>query len=1136
MPLSEKKEVNDLRRGTQPIYNHLQIEHPVHWPVDFVDTSSTHCSISAIELNISDDIYAGTKIFASNKNAAFCNVLLTAFQTLIYRYTSQEEITLFTLIDDKKHHDVSGSIALSNYIIPLNIAMNGEVLFETLLEKTSSLIGNAVDAKKIFEDQKNGALIKGKQLNRYAGKQTLFIFNKKNETSFSIDILKQIFIDEGLAIDICIIFSEDDQGIDCSLLYNEAIFKESTVSGIANHYKNLLKSVINNRELKIGVLEMLSREEKHSLIYTFNDTIVPYPKNKTIVDLFEEQVLKTPNGIALQQGGISISYAELNEKANCLANYLINAGVQPGDNIGLVVKRTVEMIVSMFAILKTGAAYVPIDPEYPEERQRYILNQSSVKRILIDDEYLILQDIPSEKFIRINNAEIISAVGAENLKLDINSSSLAYTIYTSGSTGKPKGVMIEHHSAVNLILWVNNTFSIGSKDRVLFITSMCFDLSVYDIFGMLSAGGSVVIANEDQVRDVFALQKILHDFQITFWDSVPTTMDYLLRVLEKDDTTCLQNSLRTVFLSGDWIPVDLPNRIKKYFSFASVISLGGATEGTVWSNYFTVITTDSAWKSIPYGKPISNNFFYILNEQMQPVPIGVTGELYIGGVGVARGYANDNEKTAYSFLPDPFNKKAGGMMYRTGDLGRMLPDMNMEFCGRKDSQVKISGFRVELGEVETILTQSNMVHEGAVVAKNDNNGQKRLVGYVVAAENYSPNAIMEYLQSKLPDYMIPAVWIRIQNLPLNANGKIDRKALPDPVWDVDLKDDYKPPVNDLEKSIVHIWKEVLGIEKIGLTDNFFSLGGHSLTAVQIIAKIENQVYKKIPLAVFFKYPTVERLAAKMLQPDIEDGWKSLVHIKPSGSKMPLYIVHGEGLNVLNFNDLATYIDAEQPLYGLQALGLNGVQEPFNDIIAIAKHYVNEIMENDPDGPYAIGGYSFGGYVAVEMRKQFELLGKKVKMLALFDTNAHFSSEMINEELPVIAKRQILKLFWFSKLFVKRPKTMIKYQTKYVLKKIDRTGRFQKSNQTEFLVLVNKIKEKHYEGLRKYKLIPFNDKIYLFKSQNRIYYIDDQNYMGWSAYALKGVNVYEVPGDHETMFTRPHVRDFARILQEALDNC
>ena len=895
-------------------------------------------------------------------------------------------------------------------------------------------------------------------------------------------------------------------------------------------------------QIKGAASPTLSRDETQ-LLEKFNDTLINYPANKTIVDLFEEQAVKTPDNIALIRHEISLTYSQLNMQANILARYLIENGIQGGSNVGLIVTRDFNMVIGMYAILKAGAAYIPIDPEYPADRQKYILRQSSASHVLVDSDYPVtdlISDLTIINFSKVN----IRDTDDTNLQTSIRSRQLAYTIYTSGSTGVPKGVMIEHHSVVNLILWVNENFNITSSDRVLFITSMCFDLSVYDIFGLLSAGGSVVIANQEEVIDVQKLKDYLMEYKITFWDSVPTTMNYLVRELKASNQPYVQESLRLIFLSGDWIPVKLPTEIKDYFPNADVISLGGATEGTVWSNFYPVKKVMPTWTSIPYGKPIANNFFYVLNEQLKPVPIGIAGELFIGGVGVARGYANDQDKTKYAFITDPFNKKAGGRMYRTGDLGRLMPDGNLEFLGRKDSQIKIRGYRVELGEIENVLNKSSLINQAVVIARSDKEGNKTLVAFVVSNSDYfDKKEIMAYLKSKLPDYMVPSVVEQLDKFPLTSNGKIDKKALLIMEVTDTVSNVYTPPQNEKQVKLAEIWQEILGVKRIGIHDNFFELGGHSLMAVRMMTKLETDLGVQLPLSILFKFPTINSLLSSIEKnnQDLDVSWKSLVPIKASGNKMPIYIIHGSGLNVLNFNNIARHVDMEQPVFGLQAKGLNGVEDPFDDMKRIAESYIKEIIEHNPSGPYAIAGYSFGGYVAVEMRNQLELMGKRVKLLAIFDTNAvesaHFQTweKRISEKL----KKQIPKFLWILKSLYSKPKTTLKYQF-YLLSGLFKTvSRLPASNKVDagsFYTQLDKINEKHWYAFLRYNLTPFNDKVYLFRAKERIYYVNDFKYLGWKKYAKKGVVVYEVPGDHKTMLLPPNAMDFARSLQHALDHC
>ncbi|MBS1529440.1 MAG: amino acid adenylation domain-containing protein, partial [Bacteroidetes bacterium] len=579
--------------------------------------------------------------------------------------------------------------------------------------------------------------------------------------------------------ELSFILTEKETEFQGEIAFDSSLYQKSTIERMAGHYRQLLRSLINDPTKRVGALQMLTPAEEQDILVKFNDTLTYYPAEKTLVDIFEEQVARTPDAVALRRHDQTMTFAELNERSNQLANYLISEGAKPADNIGLITARSFDMMISMYGIMKAGGAYVPIDPEYPIDRQEYILENSKAIKVIADGDYPLRDLLPADKFVKLPELDL-GGYSKENPGVKIDSKQLAYTIYTSGSTGRPKGVMIEHHSAVNLCLWVNKEYSIGPEDRLLFITSMCFDLSVYDIFGMLAAGGSVIIVEQHELMDVPKLKDMMLNYGITFWDSVPTTMDYLIRELESRDQDYLQETLKVVFMSGDWIPVNLPDRIKKFFPKTQVISLGGATEGTVWSNYFPVKDKVPAdWTSIPYGRPLANNFFYILNEQLQPQPIGIPGELYIGGVGVAHGYANDEDKTNYSFVKDPFSDKAGGRMYRTGDLGRMLPNLNMEFVGRKDNQVKIRGYRIELGEIESVLSQCDVVRQAVVLAKDDKDKKKRLVSYVVGQGDYSREKVIDFLKAKLPDYMVPTLWMELDELPLTSNNKIDRKALPD---------------------------------------------------------------------------------------------------------------------------------------------------------------------------------------------------------------------------------------------------------------------------------------------------------------------------------------------------------------------
>ncbi|WP_127573285.1 non-ribosomal peptide synthetase, partial [Paenibacillus xylaniclasticus] len=529
--------------------------------------------------------------------------------------------------------------------------------------------------------------------------------------------------------------------------------------------------------------ELMLEEEKAKLLHEWNASVHELPSTYTdgltLHALFELQAAHTPDAPAIRHQGRTLTYAQLEKDANRLARHLAARGVQSGDHVALIAGRGFAMITGMLAILKAGAAYVPIDPDYPATRKAYILQNSEASAVVVDQAY---PDLVHERLILMSDTEL-DELSTEPLRLAKDSRDLAYIIYTSGSTGTPKGVMIEHRSAVNLVSWVNDRFAVGAHDRLLFITSMCFDLSVYDIFGMLAAGGTIVVAEREEVLEPASLLKLMETENVTFWDSVPTTMNHFIHhldeMLEEQPDMTLPTELRLVFMSGDWIPVTLPDRIRRRFTRAEVISLGGATEGTVWSNYYPIGEVHASQSSIPYGVPIGGNSFYILDEDREPVPRGVAGELYIGGVGVARGYMNDEAKTAAAFVPDPF--LPGSTMYKTGDLGRLLPDGNMEFLGRKDHQVKIRGYRVELGEIDGRLSRHPGIREAVTIDRQDGREHRYLCAYIVPSDDtLTQAAIREYLGAELPSYMVPTAYVWMDRLPLNANGKVDRGQLPEP--------------------------------------------------------------------------------------------------------------------------------------------------------------------------------------------------------------------------------------------------------------------------------------------------------------------------------------------------------------------
>ncbi|HYO14084.1 MAG TPA: amino acid adenylation domain-containing protein [Thermoanaerobaculia bacterium] len=644
--------------------------------------------------------------------------------------------------------------------------------------------------------------------------------------------------------------------------FSPRYFEASEIERALALYQRIIGRFAEDLDVRLGTEALLTPAELDQIVVRFNDTAADYPRHLPMHRLFEERAAASPGAPAVVCAGRSLTYGEVDRRANRLARRLRSLGAGRGASVGVVFERSVDLVVVLMAVLKTGAAYVPLEPDYPAARKGYIVAKSKA-RLVLSDRACDIQVPPGAampELVVVTPGEL--TVGdAERPELTLDPDDLAYTIYTSGSTGNPKGVMIEHHSAVNLIQWVNREHAVGPETRILMLSSVCFDLSVWDLFGGLGAGATVVIARPGDLQDPARLMQLAADERITFWSSVPSTLGLLVKYLEDVAPDYRQDDLRVIFLSGDWIPVSLPSRARRFFPNARIISLGGATEATVWSISFPVDEVDPSWVSIPYGRPIDNNAFYILDGHLDVVPPGVVGELYIGGSGVAIGYANDPEKTADQFMPDRFSGVPGQRMYRTGDLGRMRPDGNIEFLGRADHQVKIRGFRVELGEIESQLSHHPAIREAVVVDKVDRLGEKYLCAYFVSPADLQAAELKSFLAASLPDYMIPATFVRLETLPLTANGKLDRKRLPEPdVQNLSTGAEYVAPVDEVEAALVEIVEEVLGVKGIGTRHDFFEVGGHSLSVVQMVTRIRRRFEVELPLRDFFNEPTVQGLA------------------------------------------------------------------------------------------------------------------------------------------------------------------------------------------------------------------------------------------------------------------------------------
>ena len=823
----------------------------------------------------------------------------------------------------------------------------------------------------------------------------------------------------------------------------------------------------------------------------------------------------------------AMSYGELDRRSNQLARRLRASGARPGKLVAISMEKGCEQVVAVLAILRAGGAYLPIDPSLPQERRFFLLQRGEVD--------LALVNAPQQKWpegLRLIDVRdpSLDSEGTSALESLQKPDDLAYVIFTSGSTGLPKGVMIEHTGALNTVLDVNRRFHLGPDDRVLALSALSFDLSVYDIFGPLSGGGAIVIPDAAKLREPSHWSSLMIGAGVTIWNSVPALMQMLADHLEGRGER-LPPTLRQVMLSGDWLPVALPDQIRRIGESVRVTSLGGATEASIWSIMYPIEQVDPSWASIPYGQPMDNQTFHVLNSRLEPCPAWTAGDLYIGGIGLARGYLNDPEKTSASFITHPMS---GDRLYRTGDLGRWLPDGNIEFLGREDFQVKIQGYRVELGEIEWALAQHPKVKLAIAAAVGEQRGAKRLAAYVLFEdESLPPEELLTFLRGRLPDYMIPTSFVTVDTVPLTANGKVDRAALPS----LDHQErtssrELVAPRDPLERELCAIWADVLGIPQIGIGSNFFELGGHSLLAVRMMNQLKNRYGVTVPIATLFARPTVAQLASLIHDEAKIESSESLVPIQPAGERPACFWVHPMGGNVFCYAALARALGNDQPFYAFQSrrqLAMTGGLEE------MAACYCAELQRVQRQGPYFLGGWSMGGVVAFEMARQLSAAGHRVAHLAVVDAWAPLLNQIAMESDEASA------LFGFAgdlgiPLDCERMDKLLSLATEARLAWI-----FEQAQAARVLLPgddLDRVRslfdtfEQNRSVLASYKAGPFPGRVTLFRAKENLGMSPSDPLLGWDQ-LTEGVELHIVPGNHFTMLSVVEVSELAGTLTESL---
>jgi amino acid adenylation domain-containing protein len=818
---------------------------PLILPTGYENKQVTNSNREAISLVINGYTTQGLLTLSRENNTTLLVTLLAAFKVLLYRYSGQFDISISTIS--------------STNSLPLRTVFEGNISFTELLQKVhttfETVFGNCNSlSQNLDPSTENSSNVCFNKINQ-------FILHLEDDTLSKDDLANhQNLISHALTYNEFLIhLMPEGSELKGSIKYSPGLYNEQTISRMLDNFIALLNSVIEQPKISIDTLKLLSSQEEHDLLVAFNNTKSEYNPAKNVIELFEEQVSKSPNAIAVVFGDNKITYKSLNEQANKLANYLTAKGLIAGALVPICMERSPEMIAGILGILKAGATYVPIDPKYPEDRIRHMLEDINAS-LMLGNRKSNFSMVEQASLIDIREDLLeINKQSSTNLKAVIKPEHLAYVIYTSGSTGKPKGAGVYHKSIVNLLQWYIKEFAINEKDNILIISSFAFDLTQKNIFSPLITGAKIVLPVME-FYDNNLIVDCIRDNEVSFINCAPNAF---YPIVEHPEALPKIKSLRLSILGGE--PIHL-SRLEKWTLSETfnceIINSYGPTECTDIASFYRIkIPQNYINKTIPIGKPNDNVRLYVLNAALQVQPVNVAGELYIGGDGVGAGYIKDAQLTAEKFIPDPFSTEAGARLYKTGDWACRLPDGNVEYLGRIDHQVKVRGYRIELGEIESVLQTCHFVKQCVVVAKADTTGSNNLIAYVVSEGIFNKPAITGFLQSKLPDYMIPSVFIELAEIPLTGNGKVDRAALPNPFHHRLTDALYVAPKSQTELNVATIWKEVLSIDKIGVNDNFFECGGNSLNAVRIVAAMKEAHQYQLPVIKLYQYPTIKGLAA-----------------------------------------------------------------------------------------------------------------------------------------------------------------------------------------------------------------------------------------------------------------------------------
>ncbi len=1131
---------------------------PLDMPTDFARSTMPSHAGATLNRLLAPDLSAALSKVAQQAGASKFMVLLAAFKVLLHRYSGQTDLLVGSPMSRRTLHETENLIGLFLNVSVLRTDVSGDPTFREFLQRVrqttlEAFANQSVPFEKIVEE-----LQPSRDLSRTPFFQVMFTLQDPATPPLTLGggVRAEAFeLDLDVSpYELTLLMQEKDGGLEATLEYKTELFSAETIDRMLQHYQTLLEGVAENLDTRVSELPLLTSAERRQLLVEFNPRPMDFARDKCLHELFEAQAARTPQAPAVRFGSQVLTYGELNERANQLACHLGSLEVDIETPVGICMERSPEMIVAVFAILKAGGAYVPVEPDEPNERLAFKLRDAGVAVLLTHESVVktlgdeVVGSGPAVVALDRDDAAI-SRCSSENIANRAHPDNLAYIIYTSGSTGAPKGVMVEHRSLVNHSIGMAQQFELNSTDRVLQFAPLSFDVSAEEIFPTLLTGGTLVLRPAGLAVAIQDFHPFLVNEGLSVLNLPTPYWSEWMGVLEEERLT-LPESLRLVIVGSDTVTRE---HYARWHALAGDrvrwCNAYGTTEATITTTIYEPKRGESPG-CVPIGRPAMNTQVYILDDHGQLAPIGVPGEIHVGGEEVARGYLNQPDATLANFLPDRFSRRPAARLNRTGDFGRWRADGNIEFLGRRDNQVKIRGFRIETGEVEAAVLKHPGVREVAVVPRFDARGQKCLVAYVVAKEE-SPQLVgklLEFLRDRLPSYMVPATVMILPELPRLNSGKIAIQALPVPHGErPDLEESFVAPSDSLEQKLANVWRQVLGVERVGVFDNFFNLGGHSLLAVRLFTEIEKLTGWSLPVLTLFQSPTVKGLADAIRRMQSTAAPSLVVAIRREGGKEPLFLAHGAGGGMLwGYANLARYLDMERPVYAFNSRDSEGLDE-FTTIEEMAAHYIEEMRAVQPRGPYHLGGYCFGGLVAYEMAQQLVARGECVALLVLMNaTPPNSSFEQVRLTPAWVARfagnswhwvRHFLR--WGSghrRQFLARK---VRVWRKRLLRRGD-TARGDEIDAEDYVDLSDyspqrrRLWDVHLRAAARYSPSVYPGRVTVLRTELHPFLCSFDPTFGWAEYAPGGVTVKVVTGAHESILNEPHVQAVAAELNRCFD--